>query len=970
MANFQSNLFKNFVKGLNSSVDRYNQPQGSIPRGSNLLLSKRGSLTTCDGSKIIEAFNGVPTSGRGKAMCEFLFSPTGVARYFLRIMKALDQPLWGVQNLVASDGGVGGALAPNTSYKYEVTALDGAGGETRALSSVTYIQGPVAHKVTLTWNVVPNAISYNVYRQGGPPFIGPPNILVGPALPLPQVPFGTLTVSYTDDGTESNVSTAAVLTVVMGPNQQAVFSLYTPGANPVELFPAFFPPNATFNYTAGADVRFTGPWKVISVVGENLISAVALFDASAIPVGATDNSLFLGTAVLANTISPPIIDTTQQTALYVSRQAGGGINYDTSDIVALFPADPLRYDGGAPGGGGGGGGTGGGTPGQQGSTPSGGLPTSTTRGTPGNVAFTPEIVQFANQAAIALGNAFPPQVYKDSTGTPTNPAIEVGIASLSVDAFGVVTLTTSSPHKIDTTQGVGACIYIEGIPAFATYAFGPGGAQAFVTIAIPSPTSVKYYNPMAIGNGPAGAGGTVTITTLPFVSTFTNPYPSWGTGITYLVGDIITPVAANGHYYKAIQGGISSAAAPAFSTVSGAQFPDGSGSAIIWQEAGLTNSTAPPPSGAGHLKVFAGALWVWNTAVSNTSDGLDGPCVLRMSDVNNLNSWNPINQAFLDKDDGTEGMGISSFTIAGFGIPPEGSLVAFKNFSGYQIVGVFGSPNFLIQKIKSDLGCLAPRTLQFVTGYGLIRFSHLGFAVFDGINDRVVSEEIRPYLIPTNSIDTSDITVIDYNWVPLSWGAQTASPPMYVCAMPIGNSQGKLTRIFCYDLVLKAWAAPVDPPFAISTLYQARAVTTIPITVMGTFNDGALHRWQAGDNLWDASIDSGIPKKVSWSVETPMVFNQRSQGGRVYCRQFVTRGKATDPTYTALVSLKIQGEPSIAALTAPYNLGSDGTFHLITAVDEKFTNLSVIVSGTGAVELQAFDPQTVDLTARTPPRLT
>lgn len=967
---FQSTLFKNFVKGLIASADRYNQPQGSVSRGSNLLLSKRGSLTTCDGSQIIEAFNGNPVGGRGKAMCEFLFAPTGVARYFLRVMKALDHPLGDPQNFTLTDAGPGGTIPPNTSYRYGVTAIDGAGGETRAISNPVFVQGPASHKVTLTWNVVPNAVAYNIYRQGGPPFIGTPNILLAPNLPVSQAPFGTLTASYTDDGTALNTTQASVPLVTMMPNSQAAFTLYvfnTPSGQ--ELNPAFFPVGMTFNYTAGNDPRFTGPWKVVAIAGENIISAVALFDVSAIPVGALDNSFFAGVATSSNSIGSPAVNTTQQTGLYACFQAAGGRNYNTGNLVALFPADPLVLDGGLPGGSGGGGGKGGGGTGQQGSTPSGGLPTGVTRGTPGNVSFIPEIVQFANQAALALGNAFPPQVYKDSTGTPTNPAVEVGIASITVDAFGVVTLTTLTPHGIDPTQGIGACIYIESLPAFATYGSSPNFAQCFVTIAIPSATQVKYFNPNAIGNGPAGAGGNLTVTTTPFINTFTNPYPTWASGVTYLVGDIITPPAANGHFYKAIQGGVSGAAAPAFSTVSNAQFPDGVGSPIIWQEDGLSSATAPPPPGAGHIRVFAGSLWVWNTAVSNTTDGLDGPTCLRMSDSNNLNSWNPINQAFIDKDDGTEGMGLQAFTIAGFGIPPEGSLVAFKTYAGYQVVGVFGSPNFLIQRIKSDLGCIAPRSIQFITGYGLARYSHLGFAVFDGINDKVISEEIRPYLFPSNNIEDSDLTIIDYNWAPVSWGSQTVNPPMYVCAMPIGNSGGALTRIFCYDLVLKAWTLPVDLPFRISTLYQARALTSIPITVMGTFNDGALHRWQAGDNLWDLS-EAGVPQQVAWNVSTPMVFNQRAQGGRIYCRQIVTRGKFTDPLSTINVALEIEGLASSPADSALYTLGPDGTFHLITAVDQKFTNMDAIISGTGAVELQSFDPQIVPLSARTPPRLT
>ena len=74
---------------------------------------------------------------------------------------------------------------------------------------------------------------------------------------------------------------------------------------------------------------------------------------------------------------------------------------------------------------------------------------------------------------------------------------------------------------------------------------------------------------------------------------------------------------------------------------------------------------------------------MWNTYPINSSNGLEGPCSLRMSDVDNLNSWNPVNQAFLDKDDGTDGTGLAVFTISAQGIPPEGSMVAFKLYATF-----------------------------------------------------------------------------------------------------------------------------------------------------------------------------------------------------------------------------------------------------------------------------------------------
>src|ERR1700677_210000 len=142
--------FEAFVKMIDASTGRLIQPKGSIPRGSNLLASKRGSLRTCDGSDIIDAFNGVPTSGRGRAMCEFFFQPTGVAGYYLRIMQALDQPLGAPQNLTGSLTS-GGSLTRGQAYYWVVTALDGAGGETTVSNEVTFTPSGGNQSVTLNW---------------------------------------------------------------------------------------------------------------------------------------------------------------------------------------------------------------------------------------------------------------------------------------------------------------------------------------------------------------------------------------------------------------------------------------------------------------------------------------------------------------------------------------------------------------------------------------------------------------------------------------------------------------------------------------------------------------------------------------------------------------------------------------------------------------------------------------------------
>jgi len=79
-----------------------------------------------------------------------------------------------------------------------------------------------------------------------------------------------------------------------------------------------------------------------------------------------------------------------------------------------------------------------------------------------------------------------------------------------------------------------------------------------------------------------------------------------------------------------------------------------------------------------------------------------------MSDANAPNSWPNANQTFISKDDGQQGTGLATFTIAETGISPTQTLVCFKNFSTYQVTGVFGATSFGVQKVKSDMVAWLP----------------------------------------------------------------------------------------------------------------------------------------------------------------------------------------------------------------------------------------------------------------------
>jgi hypothetical protein len=921
--------FGPFIRGVDASTDVLSQPKGSVPRASNLLLTKRGGLKTCDGSGIVNAYLGVPTSGRGRAMCDFFYQPIGVAPYYLRILKALDQHIGAPQNLIAVDGGTGGTLVAAT-YFYKVTALDGVGGET-LVSNEASVTVAVNHKITLTWNVVPNAVSYNVYRSTSTNLEG---LLIGTGLPVLQPILGTISVSFSDTGTSTvGTSPLAVSMVVCNGIQLAG----TFRANATFSFPSsiagLLAVGNTFPYTPGSDPKFGGGivWTVNTINSNQ--SVTATINVALPGPGLTAGEQSTGGTVAVSQ-SPPLSDTTQQTGLYAMPSAANGLSYSNANIVALFPADTPVYDG-FPGGGGGPP-----TPkppsnfGQQGSTASGGLA--------GNVNLTPQIVQFTNQAVLALGNGFPPQIYSDPNGTTVNPATSVGISAISVDANGVVTITTAGPHNINNPQGAGANVILAGVtnPAYNT---NGSGVSAFPTIAIVDSTHLKIVNLSAIGQA-ASSGGTLTVSTIPVISTFVPSYPVWTTAVSYSQNSIITPTVSNGHYYKAVQGGVSGPSQPSFPTTTGGQISDGS---VIWRESGLLNTAAPPPPGCGHVTVYAGSLWMFNTSPSNTANGLDGPTSLRMCDVNNASSWNPINQAFLDKDDGTDGMGLATFTITAQGIPPQGSLVAYKLYAGYQIIGVFGSSNFAIQRIQSDMGLVAPRSLQFVPGFGLMRMTHLGFAVFDGVTDRVVSPQIQPYLFASDDPDVSDIVPMDQSWMAASQSAQTANPPMYVCAIPIGTSNGTLTRILCFDLVLKGWDV-VDLPFAISTMAQARSAVSPVVTLMGSFSDGTLQRWQAGDTVWATALAGSLSTaKVSGFVRCPTAASKDAYV-RLYARRVIIRGQQNSATMS--INVRVAG---VYQGLQPIPLPSSGDIQVQGAVGITHDRFDADIFFTGQLTIDA-----------------
>ena len=851
---------KRWLRGVVASFAQFTQPPGSLARVSNLLLQRRGSLKSCDGSQIISELSGViwPTSGNIGPITEvFLYEPIGAANQYYLLRKDFQLHIGPPTGVTSADGGAGGLLSALT-YVWVITALDGAGGETVASVQTADLPLAAGHKANLSWTI---------------------------PTPSGSLQSGPLPVAY---------------------------NIYR-GSRPVVIF------------------KLVNP---TPVTGTSYVDNIP--DASQINQG------------------PPSVDTTQLTR-FVQMAAP---SYFDAATVKIFPADPINSKDGTPGGYGGGnsgGHVGSNTSGNQSPTPAGGVA--------GNISPLPQIIQFANLMILALGNGY-------------------------------------APFQSDGTTA-----------------------------------------------------GTSALT-----NTFTAQYPAYSNNIAFNTGDEITAtVAGTAYIFQCVQSGISGmTGTPAWVATLNARVLDTSGSKVIWQNVGAVTAS-PAPRGAAHIEYYAGSLWVANTSPTITSDQLDGPSALRMSNANNPNSWNPLNAAQIAKDDGQQITGLKSFTVSDAGIAPTAFLTVFKDFSTYQIQGVFGASDFAITQAQTDMGCVAARTISFIPGYGLFRMTHLGIANFDGLRDKLISEEIRPYIFG----GVSDIAPVDWNYIWFAKACQVANPPMYACAVPttqqtlptftgVTVSQGSnactipagtyyakvvkykstgaalitqefgpitidathcfnvvqsppqggdisyalfygtapgaenfsvtfpadgqarlifspgvpgsptsgggmLTRILCYDLVLKAWTI-VDLPFPISVLKQFRTIGSIPITVMAGFWDGAVRRWQAGDQSWDVgATNNGAPDlDVHWMMRTSSVYGE---GGsqRIFYRRVVIRGSGSSLNLTLTPNYNGTDDNAIIAIVNSF-IGSD-QFDARADLLQTTELYRSTITGQGVTEINAVDHQ-------------
>ena len=354
------------------------------------------------------------------------------------------------------------------------------------------------------------------------------------------------------------------------------------------------------------------------------------------------------------------------------------------------------------------------------------------------------------------------------------------------------------------------------------------------------------------------------------------------------------------------------------------------------------------PQMAAIMINYNGYVYLMNTGLNNTTYAAHGatanigPSSINSSDFNNPNSWPTSAQLYLNEYDGQKITGAGVFTVAETGIAPSQVLIVFKDFGTYQVTGLIngGSPQAI--QVKTDMGCSGHSTIQFIAGYGMIRLTHKGFGLYDGLNDTVISDSIRFRIF--NGFGSAGI---DFTQAYTAQSTQIQNPPTYICAVSMnGDALGLLSTVFICDLRTMAWTVNTFAN-AIYSLSRLESPSTLPVIVGGDYvisGFAQIRRMFASD-----ATDDGTA--VSWSV-TPQPAFAQTPIDRAYFRR-------------ALVDIVATGTP--AQITAQFFYGA--TSKTINKTPQNRTQDSVIpfdlgfiannayptISGTGPVTLRGLE---------------
>ena len=369
----------------------------------------------------------------------------------------------------------------------------------------------------------------------------------------------------------------------------------------------------------------------------------------------------------------------------------------------------------------------------------------------------------------------------------------------------------------------------------------------------------------------------------------------------------------------------------------------------VWLNVG---QAALPPPGAAFVFQHLNYLFLWGVGATYGSDGISGPDALWQSDFGMPMVFNAANTTFAGKGDGTSAQGGAVYSLSEAGIAATPQLVLFKDASTYSFLNEFPTEESLVE-VSGGLGCVAPATIQFIGGYGVMRLSYAGVALFDGQLEHVTeyTDAIRGYLFG----GLRDVIPVDWSSIQNCVSTQSVNPPLYMFFAPLVGNKGFVTRGFGYDFGLKQWFT-MDLPWAITSAgffpQASRALAAGFQSLVGDSSAGVVRRMFYADPDWD-----GTP--IVWRVTMP---DWGFPGTPVYVRRlnaFITPdgvGNSAKPTLTSVFFNGIRR--SSQAFGRFLNLPRS----LLGSADVGETVLSGNVSfvGTGQVLIEGSDAQVSD----------
>jgi len=444
------------------------------------------------------------------------------------------------------------------------------------------------------------------------------------------------------------------------------------------------------------------------------------------------------------------------------------------------------------------------------------------------------------------------------------------------------------------------------------------------------------------GNMTSGSGVLTAVSSAPFLSSQVG-MPCTVYGAAAGGGPLVTSVASftdAAHVTLAL---------PAGSNVTNASFSIGSGhygdqareggtGTEIWANIG---QAALSPPGAAYVFQHEGYLFLWGVGAAYGQNGITGPDALWQSNFGRPTEFDPANVTFVGKGDGTEAQGGAVFSLSEAGIAATPQLVLFKDNTTYSFLDVF--PNATLVQVSGGMGCVAPGTIQYVGGLGVMRLSYAGFTLFDGQLEHVseYTDPIEEYLFG----GLADVNPVDFANVANGVSTQATKPQMYIAFLPILGGTGYATRGFIYDFSLKQWTI-MDLPFAVgAATYEPQSVVSGHLglrSLIGGSGDGAVRRIFAADPDWDGTA-------ITWSFRTPELGNP---GTPIYLRRanlrIVLDSGSPSLTSVGITGILRSGATLSASLNVPNLFGTIDIGRIVISA-----HLDVV--GSGQIFMEGVD---------------